>query len=359
MNILHIFISLTEDTGNFDRIKKMNVKFPQYLLSCDKKQLPNFSINNFCRTTYFNFPKIEFFKNYFYEKAALNCFEKNFSKIKFDLVHSYFAYPCASAGKRIARKLNIPHVVTVRGSDVLIYPQQGNYLKNKIASSLKDADVVICLSQHLMNACAKLGVKREKMVHLPEGHDDKVFYYDEKIKKEPYILFAGNLIPVKNPLRLLSAFEILTRNNSTIQLKIAGSGYLRDEMQDFINHKKLNQRISFLGQISASVLSDQMRKAQLLVLPSLSEGWPNVIQESLACGTPVVASRVGGIPEIITEGENGFFCDHLSEQNIADQLSKALAHSWEQSNIQKIPAKYTREKIIEHILRLYQDTINQ
>lgn len=359
MNILHIFISLTEDTGNFDRIKKMNAIFPQYLLSCDKHKLPDFSIKNFYRTTYFNFPKIEFLKNYFYNKASYNCFEKNLSDVKFDLIHSYFAYPCASAGQFIARKLNIPHVVTVRGSDVLIYPNQNKFLKNKIASTLKEADVVICLSQHLMNACADLGVKREKMVHLPEGHDAKVFYYDEKVKKENYILFAGNLIPVKNPLRLLSAFEILTRNNSTIQLKIAGSGYLKNDIQEFINQKKLNERISFLGQIPASVLSEQMRKAKLLVLPSLSEGWPNVIQESLACGTPVVASRVGGIPEIITEGENGFFCDHLSEQNIADQLEKSLAHPWDQTKIQKLPAMYTREKIIESILRLYQDTIKQ
>lgn len=355
MNVLHVFNSLTEDTGNFDRIKKMNGKFPQFLLSCDKKKLPDFSIPNFCRTTYFNFPKIEFLKNYFFNRASLHCFYKNFPNIKFDLVHSYFAYPNASAGQIIAQKLKIPHIITVRGSDVLIYPTQNNYLKDKIAANLRSANLVICLSQHLMNACERMGVDKKKMVHLPEGHDDKVFYYDEKVKKENFIFFAGNLISVKNPMRLLKAIEILSKTNPAIKLKIAGSGILKDEMQDFINQNKLQEVISFIGQIPAVAMAEQMRKAQVLVLPSLSEGWPNVIQESLACGTPIVASRVGGIPEIITEGENGFFCDHFSEADIAQKIAKALSHHWDLAKIQRIPAMYTREKVIEHVFQLYNE----
>ena len=359
MNILHVFTSLTEDTGNFDRLKKMNVKFPQYVLSCDKQNLSPFSLPNFYRTSYFNFPKIECFKNYFFNKATIKCFDKNLSQVNFDLIHSYFAYPNASAGQELSKKLNIPHIITVRGSDVLIYPQQNSYLKNKISEILQNAHLVICLSQHLIHACEKLGVDKAKMVHLPEGHDEKVFYYDEKLKKEDVILFAGNLISVKNPFQLLRAFEILAKNNLSISLRIAGSGILKNAMQDFINQKKLNDRIEFIGQISAHTLADHMRRAKLLVLPSLSEGWPNVIQESLACGTPIVASRVGGIPEIITAGENGFFCDQFSATDIADQLKKALDHPWELSKIQQIPMLYTREKIILKILNLYQEVITK
>lgn len=356
MNVLHVFISLTEDTGNFDRLIKMNHIETQYVLSCDKKMLPAFSINNFYRTTYFQFPKLEIMKNYFYNRALFNSFQKNFSDISFDLVHSYFAYPCASGAKVIADHLKVPHIITVRGSDVLIYPHQNSYLKKKISEVLKSATTVICLSKHLMGACSALGVDKSKMIHLPEGHDAKVFYYDETIKKEDFILFAGNLISIKNPIRIIHSFAMLAKNNQTIQLKIAGSGILKNELTSIIDKLNLTNRIKFIGQIPALQLADQMRRAKLLILPSLSEGWPNVIQESLACGTPIVASRVGGIPEMITDGQNGFLCDHLSETDICDKILQALAHNWDVNNILRLPALYTREKIIENVFQIYKNT---
>lgn len=353
MKVLHIFISLTEDTGNFDRLKKMNEIEKQYVISCDKKKLPEFSIKNFYRTTYFQFPKLEFIKNYFYNKATFSCYKKNFEDISLDLVHSYFAYPCASGGKQIADFLKIPHVITVRGSDVLIYPNQNAYLKSKISEVLKSATLIICLSKHLMEACHALGVEKNKMIHLPEGHDAKVFYWDEKVKKEDFILFAGNLIPIKNPIRLINAFALLAKDNDSMRLKIAGSGILKNELALLIQQKNLSNKVEFIGQLPANQLADQMRRAKLLVLPSLSEGWPNVIQESMACGTAVVASKVGGIPEMIIEGQNGFLCDHFSELDISEKIKQALKYNWESINIQKLPNLYTREKIIENVFQLY------
>ena len=359
MNVLHVFISLTEDMLYYERILKLNSYFPQYIISCDKQDLPNSKFSNFFRTKYFNFPKIEFLKNYFYTKESIACYRKNLSNVKFDLIHSYFAYPCASAGQQLAEKLEVPHIVTVRGSDVLVYPKQSKYLNAKITQNLKKANLVICVSKHLMQVCIEMGVDEKKLIHLPDGHNTNYFFIDPKVKKENFILFAGNLISVKNPLKLISAFKIISKNQPNLLLKIAGSGALQAEMQKMTLDKGIENKVIFLGQISQKELGMQMQKAKLLVLPSLSEGWGNVLQESLACGTPVVASAVGGIPEIISEGENGFFCNPHSEQDIAEKILKALNYPWDNAKLKIMPSFYTREIIIEKTLQIYQNIISK
>lgn len=353
MKIFHIFNELSVESGYYDRLLRMNKTFSQYCVSCDKKNGTPFILENFKRIKYFQFPKFESIKEYLFIRAVTDCFENNFSSSKIDIIHSYFSYPNASAGRVIANKYKIPHVVTVRGSDVLLYPKQNLFLQKAVSRNLKSADKVICVSNHLKDACIELGVLSEKIVHMPDGHDETIFYYDPKIQKENIILFVGNLISVKNPIFLLKSFNKFLNFQPDFKLLIAGQGNLKNEMIKYINQNNLKNNVEFLGQLNSKELSLYMKKSKLLFLPSISEGWPNVIQEALACGTPVVASKVGGIPEIIRKNINGNFCNIESEDETSVILNETINRKFEISDLQELPNKFTREIIIKQLFLLY------
>jgi glycosyltransferase involved in cell wall biosynthesis len=120
----------------------------------------------------------------------------------------------------------------------------------------------------------------------------------------PLLLFVGNLFPVKGPDVLLSAFATLIAEGVSARLAIIGQGHLRGTLERQAADLGIEQRISFIGSLPQEQLARWYRAADLLVLPSRSEGVPNVLLEASACGCPWVASDVGGVPEVAHFGHS-------------------------------------------------------
>jgi glycosyltransferase involved in cell wall biosynthesis len=132
-------------------------------------------------------------------------------------------------------------------------------------------------------------------------------------------LFVGNLLPVKAPDVLLDACERLTAQELDFACYLVGDGPLKPSLERRVRERGLSGRVTLCGALPHSRLPDWFRAASVVALPSYSEGVPNVLLEALACGTPFVASRVGGIPEIADSGVS-----RLVPPGCADSLARAL-----------------------------------
>jgi glycosyltransferase involved in cell wall biosynthesis len=143
---------------------------------------------------------------------------------------------------------------------------------------------------------------------------------------DPVVLFAGGLIPVKGLVVLLDAFAELRRRGARASLRLAGEGPLRPGLVDRARALGIEDRVHLLGALSQERLRDEMRAARVLVLPSLSEGLGRVVVEAMACGIPVVASRTGGLRELVRDGETGFLVEPGDAAALAGRLGWMLDH---------------------------------
>jgi glycosyltransferase involved in cell wall biosynthesis len=132
---------------------------------------------------------------------------------------------------------------------------------------------------------------------------------------------VGNLVENKGHHLAIEALPSLP----DFRLAIAGEGPERPALMALANQIKVAARVEFLGRVDQDKLATCYGAADILVLPSSREGWPNVLLESMACGTPVVATKVGGIPEIVTSPDVG----RLMSQRNATDLAKAVAELWQ------------------------------
>lgn len=171
-------------------------------------------------------------------------------------------------------------------------------------------------------------------------------------KRKNCIGFVGELRDIKGITKLIRAMpEILKILD--MNLFVIGDGNLKEEIKKFLKNRNLEKNVQLMGWVENKDLPDYLNEFKLLVLPSFTEGLPNIIVESMSCGTPVLASTVGAIPDIIIDGENGFLIEDISEKNIA----KKIVNIFETENLSKISseahAKAIQDFDFEKILKLW------
>lgn len=223
-----------------------------------------------------------------------------------DMLLASWAYPDGYATVRLASELKIPAVVQVLGSDVNLlnqYPARSH----KTWNTLRSADAVITVSQDLANKVIAEGVNPQRVSVVYGGVDTELFSPGSQQEAQaalnltdasPMLLFVGNLVAVKAVGILISACAKLAADFPRLQCHIVGDGPLRKQLQAQAIALSLEKQICFQGLIEHGQLPAWYRAADLVVLPSLAEGVPNVLLESIACNRPYVASRTGGIPEV-------------------------------------------------------------
>jgi teichuronic acid biosynthesis glycosyltransferase TuaC len=166
---------------------------------------------------------------------------------------------------------------------------------------------VLAVSEHLRDKVIGLGVSPERAHLWRQGVDRQTFYPGDKAKARealgltgegPVLLWVGRMVPVKGLDVLLEACRRLVKTSVPFRLYLVGDGPSRPALEAEARRAGLAERVVFAGPCPHERLGDWYRAADLTVLPSRSEGLPNVLRESAACGTPFVASRVGGVAEI-------------------------------------------------------------
>lgn len=238
--------------------------------------------------------------------SVAGVFRRVVNEFQPDIVYTPWAYPDGWAAVQLARRAGLPVVLHVLGSDIRLldrYPSK----RGGTTEAVRTADGVVAVSQELAGRLRDLGVAPNKIRVIFDGVDSFVFHPGSCIKARTQvgvsgpgavILFVGNLVHVKGVDTLLAACHQLRSSGLEFQVVVVGQGPLAPALRDLVGRLGLSGSIRFTGSLPQGELPDWYRAANVLVLPSRSEGVPNVLLEASACGTPWVATSVGGIPEI-------------------------------------------------------------
>lgn len=192
-----------------------------------------------------------------------------------------------------------PFLVTVHGSDIYQGTKTG-WIRALTKISLNHANAIVAVSNDLAGKVSDLGIHKNRIIVIPDGIDIEKFQPDEAKKRENMILYVGSLIPRKGCKYLILAFEGILRKFPEFQLHFLGDGPDLPELQQLVARLGIDAHVFFHGFKSRDDVIGFMKRAKLFALPSLEEGLGVVLLEALASGTPCVASRIGGIPDIVT-----------------------------------------------------------
>jgi glycosyltransferase involved in cell wall biosynthesis len=143
-------------------------------------------------------------------------------------------------------------------------------------------------------------------------------------ERDNLVGYIGRLSQEKGILNFTEAIPRVRETRGEATFLIGGDGPLRPQVEEYAN--RLNNRVKFVGWVPHDELPEYLNKLELLVLPSYTEGLPNIMLEAMACGTPVLAAPVGAIPGIIKDGETGFIMENNSPECIAKNIVRALDH---------------------------------
>ena len=245
------------------------------------------------------------------------------ARFPFDAVLSSWIYPDSCAVAQLSGEMGFPFVSIAQGSDVhqyLAHPVR----RKIIAHALPAASAVITRSAELARLLAAAGVDSAMLHPIYNGVDRSCFRPADRAAarqalglhpEKQIILFVGNFYPVKNPLLLIEAHSQVCDDNTLSHTKLImiGDGPLVGSARALGDKLHFAANVALAGRKSAAEVARYMQAADVLCLPSVNEGVPNVILEAFACGLPVVASRVGGIPEV----HPGETCGRLVEPRLA------------------------------------------
>jgi glycosyltransferase involved in cell wall biosynthesis len=264
-----------------------------------------------------------------------------YREFNFDLIFCSWVYPDGFAAMKLAKTVNKPFVVEALGSDINTYLKTF-FRRRSIAKILHWATRIVVVSKDLKSKIMQLGVAGEKISVVYSGIDHELFSPIEQglarrkltvSQREKIILFVGSLVKIKGIHFLLEAVKML--KFCEWKLAIVGTGELEAVLKKKIKDLELNDKVMMIGSVPHNRIPLWMNACDVLCLPSLAEGVPNVILEAFACGKPVVASQVGGVGEVVVDDKLGSLVEPKDIQALADSLNYVFNKNWDQQYINK------------------------
>jgi len=257
---------------------------------------------------------------------------------KVDVVLGSWAYPDGFAAVIASRLLGVPCVVKLHGSDINAIAKLPGP-RRMLSWALPRAARVVAVSRALGEEAIALGVPRDRVAIVMNGVDGELFRprdraaarQDLGVSAGPLVVYVGNLKPEKGVAELAEAWPNVTAAVPDAQLAVVGDGPLRERLA--------GERIRLVGPQPLERVPTWMAAADIVVLPSHSEGTPNVVLEALASGRRVVASNVGGIPDLITSPELGTLVPPRDPIALAAALVAALRAPYDPAEVARLGAR--------------------
>ena len=288
----------------------------------------------------------------------------------FDVIDAHFAHPEGVAAVLLGKIVRVPVLVTVRGSELRYYRQR--WKRFWMSWALRRADRVIAVSENLRDLTIALGVDPQRVRTIPNGVDISVFYRRDRLEcrsrhgiaaNERIILSAGDLAELKGHHRAISAVKKLNESGTPVKLLIAGgvgrSGRYAGTLRAQVAADGLADRVTFLGEVSQAALAELMSAADVFCLASSTEGWPNVVNEALACGTPVVATDVGAIRQMVVGDRNGYVVPVQDGEALVERLREALTRRWDHDAISARGRARSWAQVADEVLEQMQAVIGE
>jgi glycosyltransferase involved in cell wall biosynthesis len=248
-------------------------------------------------------------------------------RAEFDLIDAHYFYPDGVAAAMLGRALRKPVVITARGTDVNLFPRYA-LPRRMIRFASRNAAAIIAVSAALRDALVALDIPRERVSVLRNGVDLAMFRPGDRQTARArlgvsgrMLLSVGYLIERKGHDLTIAALPSL----DGFSLMIVGEGPERQRLMKLASSLGVSERVKFLGSVPHEKLRDLYLCADALVLSSSREGWPNVLLEAMACGTPVVASAIWGNPEIVSRPEAGVLMQTRTPEGVAEAVKRLFA----------------------------------
>jgi glycosyltransferase involved in cell wall biosynthesis len=262
-----------------------------------------------------------------------------------DVVLGYWIYPEGYGAWRCAQHLGIPCVLGGLGTDIRACVGLTRWFSGRV---LRAADQLIMVSEEMRRlAIERFGVDPARVHAITNGVNTSIFHprVEALMRRKlglpggaRIILYVGRFVVSKGLRELLEAFAALAAQDSDLHLVLIGDGVIREELRARVATAPWGVQVYLPGAMQPEAIAEWIGAADLLCLPSYSEGYPNVVVEALASGRPVVATDVGGIPELVNI-TNGRLVPPRDAVALQIALAEAIGHAWDQ---QAIAAAWSR-----------------
>ncbi len=282
------------------------------------------------------------------------------------LIDAHFLYPDGYAASILARQLNLPLTVTIRGSkDQRL---MGTGREPLLRETLARADRVFAVSESLRRDVAlRLGAAADRVVVIGNGVDLQRFspiprtQARERLgigKDDRLLLGVGNRIPLKGFQRVIPLLPALRRRFPLLRYWIVGGGTTQGDLlpalAQLAREHGVEDLVRFCGRQDPDSLRDFYSAADVFVLATEYEGWANVFLEAMACGLPVVTTRVGGNAEVVPDGRCGLLVDYWDPESFSAAVAKALEHPWDRQSIIDYAREHDWDARIERLFAYLQ-----
>jgi glycosyltransferase involved in cell wall biosynthesis len=278
------------------------------------------------------------------------------------IIHAHFGSVTSWAAVCAAKRYHIPCVVTYQGTDVhtiLAHRHKGWQL---CRDSFRLADLNLPVSRSLESILRLHAQPTGRCEVLLRGVDQTRFFPSSKLSADPCVLFVGNIVKTKGVFDLLSAWAKVKRAYPNASLTMVGSDYTKGLFSRAMLSLGVDSSVTLTGPLPLPAVANLMRRSRLLCLPSHGEGTPNCVMEALSCGLPVVATRVGGIPDIVEHDKTGLLIDKGDVEGLATSLVTLLRDPSRCARMGQAAHAFARaqldaRKTINRLVELYDELI--
>ena len=287
----------------------------------------------------------------------------------FDLIDAHFGYPEGVTAAILARIFGCPFTITLRGSEQRFYTYR--YRRLCLRWALRRANAVIAVSNELRRFAIKCGVDPARAFTVPNGIDALTFYPRDRAAcrskfgmrpERVVVACAGELIEAKGHHLVIESIRDLVAEGHAVDLYIAGGlarggTHFHRELQRRIAGWGLADHVHLTGWLDRDRLAELLSAADLFCLASFSEGWPNVINEALACGTPVVSTAVGAAADMLPSSKYGLLVPPKSQPELTNAIRSAILTTWNRAEIAAWGQTRSWDDVAKEVITLIQPIV--
>lgn len=299
---------------------------------------PAFAIDG-CPVEYLPYPALPAVSRPFNGVLCARALHPAVERLRPDVVLSYWLYPDAYGALLAAQRAGVPLVAGARGSDIRVRDAISRRLTGRV---VREADALLTVSEDLGRLAVRdYGAKAERVHVVPNGCDASIFHPRDRNSARTtlgvpgdarLVVYVGRLVAEKGLRELLEAARQMTPAMPNLRIALVGEGPMRAELAALA--AQCGCEVVFAGAQPPDAVARWMAASNLVTLPSYSEGHPNVLVEALACGRGVVATPVGGIPEVV-DAASGVLVPPRDAAALAEGLRAGLARDWDETTLAK------------------------
>jgi glycosyltransferase involved in cell wall biosynthesis len=293
--------------------------------------------------------------------AAKRVLEKK--SISFDIIHAHFILPSGYIGAKVKEKFHKPLIITAHGGDVYEAPFKNEKWLEITKDALSNSDRIITTSLRNRDILiGKLEVNKKKITVIRNGFDEDLFFpIDKKLARnrlslphnKKILLSIGNFTEIKGHKYLIQSMKNVIQVHKDVLCVIIGHGD-RSKLDELIFSLGLSKIVKIINGVPHESIPLWINACDLFILPSLDEGSPTIIPEVWGCGKPVIATSVGGVPELFESNDVGFMVKEKNSEDISNSINLALNREWNTKAIAEYAKqRYTWDLISNEILKVY------